>query len=226
MMTLAASIAGRELFNGGAVTGLLASLGVNVLTMVIVVGWLYYPDRRDRDHAFMMATLNVIIFLVAHFMGRVELGVGFAFGLFAVFGIIRYRTEALPVREMSYLFAIIAVGMINSVGENVLSWTDLLIANGAIIAMLFILSRLVWNQTPQVRTVTYERIENIRPDRQAELYWDLWERTGLEVVDVEVVSINFMNDTAKLRVHHRAPADSEHSVRSPLAGTSVAASAE
>jgi len=220
-MNLAVTIAGRELFDGGNVGLLLASLAINMLTMIMVVGWLYYPDRRDREHAFMMATLNVIVFLVAHFMGRVDLGVGFAFGLFAVFGIIRYRTEALPVREMSYLFAIIAVGMINSVGADVLSYTDLVIANGSIIATLYVLSRLVWNATPQVRTVTYERIENIRPDRQAELYWDLWERTGLEVVDVEVVSINFMNDTAKLRVHHKPPATSEHSVRSPLAGTAA-----
>ena len=216
-----ADFGGRQLIDGADLGLLVSSLGLNVVVMVMIVGWLYYPDRQDREHAFMMATLNIIVFLLGHVMGQLSLGIEFGFGLFALFGIIRYRTEAVPVREMSYLFAVIALGLVNAVGHEQLSWVELLVGNFAVVALLFVLSRVVWAQTPQVRNVTYERIENIRPDRQAELYWDLWERTGLDVVDVEVLSINFMNDTAKLRVYHKASSISEHSVRSPLTGTAV-----
>lgn len=222
MIPLAIEFAGRQFADGAQVGQLLASLALNLFVLVLIVAVLYFPDRRDREHAFMMVMLNVIVFLIGHFMGRLNLGIEFGFGLFALFGIIRYRTEAVPVREMSYLFAVIALGLLNAVGADQLSWVDLFIANGALLITLTFLSRFLWRQTPQVRLITYERIENIRPDRQAELYWDLWERTGLDVVDVEVISINFMNDTAKLRVYHKASQDDQHSVRSPLPGQVIA----
>lgn len=206
---LAAELFGREVFDSDGFAILVSGLVLNLIVAAVTIGVLYYPDRRDREHAFMMFTMNLIVFLVSYFMNEVELGVGFGFGLFALFGIMRYRTETIPVREMAYLFAVIALGLVNGVGANQMTIADVLIANGVVVAVLALLSRVWWGQAVDVREILYERIDNIRPERRAELYWDLWERTGLTITDVEVVSVNFMNDTALLRVFHKPSGDGE-----------------
>jgi hypothetical protein len=159
----------------------------------------------------MLVTLNTVVFLVAHLLSRIELGVGFAFGLFALFGILRYRTETVPVRDMSYLFVVIALGLINSVGQEELTYVDLLLANGVLIAVLFVLTNLWWPRSADSHELVYERIDNIRPENRSLLVADLQQRTGLDVTDVEVTSINFLNDTAQLRVVY-SRADPERSV--------------
>lgn len=199
-MLIAAEIFGRELIEETGVATLVSSLILNLWALIVVVAVLYYPQSRDRDHAFMMVTLNVVVFLVAFFMNSVELGVGFGFGLFALFGIVRYRTESIPVQEMSYLFAVIALGLINSVGITEMSWTELAVANGAMLITLAVLVVVLLRRPHFRRNVVYDRVDFIRPDKRSELLWDLWERTGLEIIDIEVRSVNFLNDTAQLQL--------------------------
>ncbi len=190
---------GRRLFEGGDVSLLMASLVLNMIVVGIIVGLIYFRQTRDRDHTFMLVTLNLVVFLVGFFMNSVEVGVGFGFGLFALFGIVRYRTESIPVREMSYLFVVIALGLVNAIGSSVLSWAEVLIANGSLIIALGTLSQLFWRHRYVVRDIVYDQVDNIRPESRHQLLRDLWTRTGLKAVSVEVISVNLLNDTAVLR---------------------------
>ena len=195
-----AELFGRRIFQADDVNLLLANMALDLIVMMVLVGFLYYRQTRDRDHTFMMVTLNLVVFLVAFFMNSVEVGVGFGFGLFALFGIVRYRTESVPVREMSYLFVTIALGLTNAIGATVLSWSEVLVANVSIIIIIGTLSQLFWRKSVVVRDVVYDQIDNIRPDRRRELFEDLWTRLGLRATDVELVSVNLLNETAVLRV--------------------------
>lgn len=194
--------AGRVWSNGDRALDFVFDLGIDLAALLLIVAVIYFPDRRDKEHAFMLITLNVVVFLVAHLLSRIDLGVGFAFGLFALFGILRYRTETVPVRDMSYLFAVIAIGLVNSVGQDELTYVDLILANGVLICVLFVLARLWWPRSPGSHELIYERIENIRPENRPALLADLRARTGLDITDVEINSINFLNDTAVMRVFY------------------------
>ncbi|MEM9613728.1 MAG: DUF4956 domain-containing protein [Actinomycetota bacterium] len=191
---------GRRVMQSEDVALLLSSLVLNVIVLGVIVGFQYYRQTRDRDHTFMMVTLNLVVFLVGFFMNSVQIGVGFGFGLFALFGVVRYRTESVPVREMSYLFAVIAVGLTNAVGADVLSWVEVIIADATIATALGALSATFWRHGRFERRLVYDQVENLRPERRTELEIDLWERTGIIPLDIQVVSINLVNDSAVLRL--------------------------
>lgn len=145
-------------------------------------------------------------------LGNVKLKVGFALGLFAIFGIIRYRTESMPVREMTYLFVIIAISVINALGHETLSFWELVGTN-----LLFVLSILVcestkWMKHVACKLVLYDRIELIHQDRNDELLEDLRKRTGLDVCRVEVGHIDFLRDVAMLKVHYNSHSTSQNTV--------------
>ena len=191
---------GRPLFDSDGVALLLSSLILDLIVLGLIVGALYFRQTRDRDHAFMMVTLNLVVFMVGFFMNSVEVGVGFGFGLFALFGIVRYRTESVPVREMSFLFVVIALGLTNAVGANVLTWVEVLIADTTTLGALGVLSTVFWRHRRSERSVVYDRLDNLRPELRDQLLRDLWERTGIVAIEVEVVSVNLVNDSAVLKV--------------------------
>ncbi|WP_289199705.1 DUF4956 domain-containing protein [Bacteroides acidifaciens] len=186
-------------------TGFLALLGYFILNTLVVFGVIrmfYYPKSRRRDYVFTFMLISISIFLMIFLLGNVKLKVGFALGLFAIFGIIRYRTESMPVREMTYLFVIIAVSVINALGHETLSFLELVGTN-----LLFVLSILVcestkWMKHVACKLVLYDRIELIHQDRKEELLADLRERTGLDICRVEVGHIDFLRDVAMLKVHY------------------------
>jgi len=191
---------GRQVFESDGVALLLSSLVLDLVVLGLIVGALYYRQTRDRDHAFMMVTLNLVVFLVGFFMNSVQVGVGFGFGLFALFGIVRYRTESVPVREMSYLFVVIALGLTNAVGTTVLTWVEVVISNSTLVVALASLTTLFWRHRRFERRVVYDQVVNLRPERRNDLKLDLWERTGIVAVDIEVESVNLINDSAVLKV--------------------------
>ncbi|MEL7158218.1 MAG: DUF4956 domain-containing protein [Actinomycetota bacterium] len=193
-------IFGRRFLESAGVALLLSSLVLDLLVLAVVVGVQYFRQTRDRDHTFMMVTLNLVVFLVSFFMNSVQVGVGFGFGLFALFGVVRYRTESVPVREMSYLFAVIALGLINAVGVEVLTWVEVLIANVVLAGCLGALSVLFWRHPRVQRRVVYDQLENLRPERRTELEMDLWERTGMVATEIEVVSVNLVDESSVLRL--------------------------
>lgn len=180
------------------------SLGffLNLLVAIIVVRFIYYPQTRDKHYVFTFLAFNTIIYFVLSLMVNTDLGVGVGFGLFAIFSVLRYRTDPVPIREMTYLFIILALPVMNSSGMLQTNWTLLVLADSLVLIILWLLEK-GWGfhfQTSQ--KITYEKIDLILPSRRAELITDLEQRTGLKINSVTVGNIDFLHDTATLQVFY------------------------
>jgi hypothetical protein len=146
---------------------------------------------------------NTIVFLLCFLLGKVSVEMGFALGLFAIFGILRYRTDTIPIKEMTYLFLMVGTAVINSLSDKTVSWSELVFANAIIIVITWYLERIWMQKKEGFMDIRYEKIELIHPDRRAELIEDIKKRTGLNVYRLSIDRINFMKDTAKIRVFYR-----------------------
>ncbi len=180
----------------------LFSFVFNLLVALVLVRFIYYPCTRNKSYVFTFMAFNTVIYFVLSFMTSIEIGVGVGFGLFAIFSILRYRTDPIPIREMTYLFIIAALPVMNSAGANSALWPKLIAANLAVLAIMWLLERGWGFQYEASKRVVYEKIELIRPDRRAELLADLEERTGLKIKRVIVGKVDFMHDTANLRIYY------------------------
>jgi len=153
-----------------------------------------------HDHASSFLLFGVGVFIVTNLLHSVEISMGFAFGLFAVFSMLRYRTESISVKEMTYLFLVIAISLLSAVSN--LNPLELMVLHSIIFVSALICESLLTSPTLQVQQIQYERIENIKPQHYQQLMSDLKLRTGLNIQSVEVDDIDFLRDTAKLRVFH------------------------
>lgn len=184
------------------VTDFVLNLAFNLLVAVVVVRGIYYPTTRDKRYSFTFLAFNTIIYLVLVFMNRIELGLGVGFGLFAIFSVLRYRTDPIPIREMTYLFVIAALPVMNSVAMSDGLQGDLVIANAVVMVVLLALEK-EWGfhfETP--KRIVYERIELIKPENRALLLEDLEARTGLSIKRVAIGRINFLRDTADILIYY------------------------
>lgn len=174
---------------------------LNLLAVGSIVRFFYYPKSFRRDYYFTFMLISVSIFMLVFYMEGAKLKVGAALGLFAIFGIIRYRTEAIPIREMTYLFFVVALSVINGMAEE-MSIIELMIPNVifVLVAWLFESSRLV-RHVPS-KYVCYDNISLITPERREELIADLKRRTGLNVICVEIGTIDFLRDSALLKIYY------------------------
>ena len=176
---------------------------INVLATWFIIDRLYYQKSRRRDFYFTFMLISVAIFFSVFFMifvledmkGKTSMGVGI--GLFGIFSIMRYRTDTMPVREMTYLFVIIALSLVNAVSVN-LPYFEVIVTNLIIIAAVWICELRL--KTHPTKLVQYDRIELITPERREELIADLEKRLGVKVVKVDVGSIDFLRDMAMIRV--------------------------
>jgi hypothetical protein len=171
---------------------------ISMVAVLAVVSSLYLSTRRSREVAFSYLMFGLVIFLIAYVLKSTEVSVGFGFGLFAVFGILRYRTEEVPTRDLTYLLVVIAIAMINAVANfgasGLLLFSGLLAGGTALVQWLSGLRREDRQQ------VVYERVELLRPGRRADLLQDLQQRLGVRVARVEVGQVDFMRDTVLLTV--------------------------
>lgn len=183
----------------------------NTLVTWCIIRFLYYPKSRRGDYYFTFMLISVSVFFLIFLLGGVKLKIGFALGLFAIFGIIRYRTESMPVREMTYLFVLIALSVINALAVT-LSYAELLVTN--VIFIVFIRLCEDNRRLGQVacKLVLYDRIDLVLPERRTELVEDLQRRTGLTVVKVEVGAMDFLHDTAMLKVYYDAGGEGANTV--------------
>lgn len=175
-----------------------------VFNMAVVLGIIrlfYYPKSRRRDYVFTFTLISVSIFLMIFLLGSVRLKIGFALGLFAIFGIIRYRTESMPVREMTYLFVIIAISVINALAVEI-SVSELVCTNLMFVLCVWLCEQNRWLKHVACKLVQYDRTDLIVPQRREELIADLQLRTGLHITKVEVGHIDFLRDTALLKVYY------------------------
>lgn len=165
----------------------------------------YYAFSRHRENAASFILFGVGVFLVTALLHSVTVTMGFAFGLFAVFSMLRYRTEALGIKEMTYLFLVIAMALLAAVGT--MHHLELVCLNLLVIVLALVLETRVLLPRHSEREVEYEKIENVHRDRREQLIADLRDRTGLDVFRVDVVSVSYLRDTALLRMHFRQEAD-------------------
>ncbi len=187
----------------------LLSFGFNLLIALLIVRFIYYPSTHNKAYVFTFLAFNTVIFLVMFFLTSIELGIGIGFGLFAIFSILRYRTDPIPIREMTYLFIIAALPVINSVGGSGTLWLQLVTANLAIMGILLVLEKGWGFHYESSKRVVYEKIELILPERRAELQADLEERTGLKIKRIVVGKVDFLHDIANLVIYYEDPSQSD-----------------
>jgi hypothetical protein len=174
---------------------------IDILSMIILIRFIYYPVYRRSDHMFTFYMFNITIFIIATLLsGKSAFSTGAAFGLFAVFSLLRYRTEDISARDMTYLFTVIALGLMTSVNKG--SVVEVGIINAIILTAAFALDGNVLMKTEFVKTIQYENIELIKPDRHAELLEDLQNRTGLKIHKVSIGRVDFLRDTATVKIYY------------------------
>jgi len=175
---------------------------LNLLVIFIAVNYIYSKNSNRKDFYFSYFAISMTIFVLCYLLESVKLELGFALGLFAIFGIIRYRTDPIPIKEMTYLFVIIGISVINALSNKKVSHTELLFTNAVILSTMWILEKILHLKQEICLIINYENIENINIDKKAELYADIQKRTGIEVKRIEIQEINYLRDVAKLRVYH------------------------
>ncbi len=186
-------------------TNLFVGFLFNLLVAIVIVRFIYFPAKQNKNYVFTFLAFNTAVYFVMSVLTSVEISVGVGFGLFGLFSLLRYRTETMPSREMTYLFIIIALPVLNSILIGNEEWLSLLLANTAVVATLFVLEQEWGFQYELSQTVAYERIELIKPENHDLLLADLRERTGLPVKRFEVGRINFLRDTAKIKIYYDDP---------------------
>lgn len=173
---------------------------LNLVIALLVVRFIYYPVTQDKRYVLTFVTFSTITYFVLGLLTSVDLSIGVGFGLFAIFSVLRYRADEMPAREMTYLFVFIALPIMNSVLMTSGAILQLLLSNGLVILVLWILERGWGFEFEETRRITYDRIELVTPERREELVADLKLRTGLDIKGVEVRRIDLLRDIAELRV--------------------------
>lgn len=188
---------------GAVFLPMIARFLFNTLAVWVITHWLYFPKSRRREYYFTFMLIAVSVFFLINLLGGTHIKIEFALGLFAIFGIIRYRTESMPVREMTYLFMILAMSVINGLSAN-LGWGALVAVNLLFILTTWLFENIKVKGSLAMKMVQYDRIELIKPEKRDELLADLRERTGLDIVRVEVGGIDFLRDMSVIKVYYRA----------------------
>lgn len=177
---------------------------VNLLSSFILVRLIYYNTHKNKDFLFTFFLFNLLIFIVCALLSTAAIQMGFAFGLFAIFSFIRYRTVTVPIKEMGYLFASLTIGIVNALAVPGPYFSVIIACNLLIIGVILMLDRFVNLSHENMKEVVYERIDLIVPERREEMISDLKMRTGLPIHRLEVRSINFLRDVAYIAVFYYA----------------------
>ena len=189
-----------EWFDDDAIK-LLFRFAINMLFVLILVRLIYYPIARRKDFLFTYMLISVTVFFLCFLLENLTLDLGFALGLFAVFGIIRYRTDPIPIKEMTYLFIIIGISVLNALVNKKISYAELFIANGAVVLVTYGLEKIWLLRHESFKIILYDNIELIQAGKREDLIEDLEIRTGIKINRVEIGRIDFLRDTALLRIY-------------------------
>ncbi|WP_430400746.1 DUF4956 domain-containing protein [Flavobacterium sp.] len=175
---------------------------IDFISIIILVGLIYYPKHKNKDFIFNFVLFNVVNFMICSLLGAVKIKIGFAFGLFAMFSIIRYRTIAISIKDMGYFFGCVALGMINSLASVDDGYYLLIACNAVILILTFCLERLDFLKNENSKDIVYDNVELIKPDNKLLLLEDLKIRTGLNIHNVEVISIDYLKDVALIKAYY------------------------
>jgi len=187
---------GIKLINSEDYIELLTRFALNMGVICIIVIGLYAKTSKRKDFYFSYIAVSIVIFLLCFLLESVKIELGFALGLFAIFGIIRYRTDAIPIKEMTYLFVVIAVSVINALANKKISYAELITTNLLVVGGLYILEKILNLRQEISYRVIYEKIENVQAGKEDILLADLKERTGKNIKHFEIERIDFLRDVA------------------------------
>lgn len=196
------TIFGLDFFDKEDFLKLIIRFIFNTFVITILVRFIYYSSAKRKDYLFAYFIVGSVVFLICFLLDNVRLELGLALGLFAIFGIIRYRTSQIPIKEMTYLFLVIGISVINALANKKISYVEILATNFFVILITFLLEKISRLRHVSRKTIIYEKIELIKPEKRSKLIEDLEERTGLKIIRVEVGRIDFMRDIARLRIYY------------------------
>jgi len=174
-------------------------IGVDIVTMLLIFGLIYFPNYRNKEFMFTFFLFNIIIFIITFVLNKTNISMGAAFGLFAVFSMLRYRTEGISMKEMTYLLIAIALGLINAIGIHLI---PTLVFNSIFIVFIFILDHPMVFKQEVSKIVLYENIEWIKPENQQLLLDDLRKRTGLDIHRYTIMSFDFLKDAVSITIYY------------------------
>lgn len=191
---------GLKLINTEDFVSLIVRFSMNLLVILTIVIGLYAKNSRRKDFYFSFIAVSILIFLLCFLLANVKMEMGFALGLFAVFSIIRYRTDSIPIKEMTYLFVVIVVSVINSLANKKISYAELILTNALIVGLLFVLEKILNLRQEIMYTVLYEKIENVQLGKEEELLVDLKQRTGKNIKRYQIERIDFLRDVVYINI--------------------------
>jgi len=174
-------------------------IGIDITTMLLIFGLIYFPNYRNKEFMFTFFLFNIIIFIITFVLNKTNISMGAAFGLFAVFSMLRYRTEGISMKEMTYLLIAIALGLINAIGLN---FIPILVFNSIFIAFIFILDHPIVFKQEHSKTVIYENIDLIRPENHELLMADLRKRTGFDIHRFSIMAFDFLKDATSITIYY------------------------
>jgi len=202
---------GIELMNTSEFLELLFRFIFNTLVVFALIRYLYYPVAKRKEYFFTYMLVSTIVFLVSFSLIKVDrLGIGVALGLFALFGILRFRTRQIPIKEMTYLFMVIGISVINALVTQLTSYVELLFINTMVLLVAWIGEKYLMMSKENSKNIVYEKIELVKPENRDKLIEDLENRTGLDIYRIEIGRINFLRDTARIRIFYTPKSEKDH----------------
>lgn len=177
-------------------------LFVNLTFLTIIIRFIYYPFSKRKDFVFTYYLISLIVFFLCFALKKFEMDLGMALGLFAIFGILRYRTDAISQKEVTYLFVVIGISVINALANKKMSYAEIFGFNTIIVVVLVLIERYWSLKQEESKSIIYENIENIKPENYEILKSDLENRTGLVINRITIGEVNFLRDTAKVTIFY------------------------
>ncbi|MBS0000607.1 MAG: DUF4956 domain-containing protein [Cyclobacteriaceae bacterium] len=190
-----------ELIQLDSLINLLGRMAVNFTAAFLLIFGIYKTSRKGKSFLFSLFMFNLIIFIMGNMISNTEWTVGAGLGLFAIFTILRYRSETLQLKEMTYLFILIAIGFINAIG-NTINWTELILLNLSVVGLSSCLERTCLSRLLISKKIKYNDLALIRPEHRQDLAQDVYMKTGIRAKEIEVESINFQDNTVNLILYY------------------------
>ncbi len=190
-----------KIMNVGDFTNLLVRFAFNALVLLFLIRYLYAKNSMRKDFFFSFFAVGITVFLLCFLLGNIKIELGFALGLFAIFGIIRYRTDTIPIKEMTYLFVVIGISVINALANKKVSYAELLFTNAIVVTGIYILEKILRLKQESSLNILYEKIDNIHQLNTEELLKDLTDRTGITIKRYEIKKVDFLRDVADIKIY-------------------------
>jgi len=188
---------------GGSFFDLMLRFGLNLLATIFVIIFVYFRATGKRSYVFTYILISTTIFFLCFLLGSIDLQLGFALGLFAIFGIIRYRTDTIPIREMTYLFLVITLSVINALASREVSISAILFTNSCLMATTWVMETVWMKRHLARRSLIFDRMDLIHPTKKNELIENIFERTGIVVVKFKVGQIDLSKKNVRLTIFYK-----------------------